>query len=103
MEHPGTQLALYYGDYCLGQTDLSMGFGQVKNKKYLRFPYWIITTFAPEADEQQIRDRIREINEDRYEKSNECVLINKHVAEQHPGTLGRLRERQGSLSAHLQI
>ena len=78
VEHPGTQLALYYGDYCLGQTDLSMGFGQVNNKKYLRFPYWIITTFAPEADEQQIRDRIREINEARYEKSNECVLINKH-------------------------
>ena len=78
VEHPGTQLALYYGDYCLDQTDLSMGFGQVNNKKYLRFPYWIITTFTPEMDEQQIRNRIREINEARYEKSNECVLINKH-------------------------
>ena len=78
VEHPGTQLALYYGDYCLDHTDLSMGFGQVKNKKYLRFPYWILTTFSPEAEEQQIRDRIREINKAHYEKSNECVLINKH-------------------------
>ena len=52
VEHPGTQLA--------------------------RFPYWILTTFSPEAEEQQIRDRIREINKAHYEKSNECVLINKH-------------------------
>ena len=78
VEHPGTQLALYYGDYCLDQTDLSMGFGQVKNIKYLRFPYWILTTFSPEADEHQIRDRIKEINKAHYEKRNECVLINKH-------------------------
>ena len=78
VEHPGTQLALYYGDYCLNYVDLAMGFGQVKNKKYLRFPYWILTTFSPEAEEQQIRDRIREINKAHYEKSYECVLINKH-------------------------
>lgn len=78
VEHPGTQLALYYGDYCLDYVDLAMGFGQVKNKKYLRFPYWILTTFSPEAEEQQIRDRIREINKAHYEKSYECVLINKH-------------------------
>ena len=78
VEHPKTQLNLYYGDYCLEHVDLAMGFGHVKNRKYLRFPYWIITTFSPEADEQQIRDRIREINKARYEKSNECVLINKH-------------------------
>lgn len=78
VEHPRTQLNLYYGDYCLDYVDLAMGFGEVKNKKYLRFPYWITTTFAPEMDEQQIRDRVREINEVHYEKSNECVLINKH-------------------------
>ena len=78
VEHPGTQLALYYGDYCLDYVDLAMGFGQVKNKKYLRFPYWILTTFSPEAEEQQIRDRIREINKAQYAKSYECVLINKH-------------------------
>ena len=78
VEHPGTQLALYYGDYCLDHTDLSLGFGQVQHARYLRFPYWILTTFSPEADGAAIRERIKQINENRYEKSRECVLINKH-------------------------
>ena len=78
VEHPGTQLALYYGDYCLDHTDLSLGFGQVQHARYLRFPYWILTTFSPEDDATAIRERIKQINESRYEKSRECVLINKH-------------------------
>lgn len=78
VEHPGTQLALYYGDYCLDQTDLSMGFGQVQHARYLRFPYWILTTFLPEDDAAAIRERIKQINESHFEKSRECVLINKH-------------------------
>ena len=78
VEHPGTQLALYYGDYCLDHTDLSMGFGQVQHARYLRFPYWILTTFSPEDDAAAIKERIKQINENRYEKSGECVLINKH-------------------------
>ena len=78
VEHPGTQLALYYGDYCLDHTDLSLGFGQVQHARYLRFPYWILTTFSPEDDAAAIRERIRQINESHFEKSRECVLINKH-------------------------
>lgn len=78
VEHPGTQLALYYGDYCLDHTDLSLGFGQVQHARYLRFPYWILTTFSPEDDAADIKERIKQINENRYEKSRECVLINKH-------------------------
>lgn len=78
VEHPGTQLALYYGDYCLDHTDLSMGFGQVQHARYLRFPYWILTTFSPEDDAAAIRERIKQINESHFEKSRECVLINKH-------------------------
>ena len=78
VEHPGTQLALYYGDYCLDHTDLSLGFGQVRHARYLRFPYWILTTFSPEDDAAAIRERIRQINESHFEKSRECVLINKH-------------------------
>lgn len=78
VEHPGTQLALYYGDYCLDHTDLSMGFGQVQHARYLRFPYWILTTFSPEDDAEANRERIKQINESHYEKSRECVLINKH-------------------------
>ena len=78
VEHPGTQLALYYGDYCLDHTDLSLGFGQVRHARYLRFPYWILTTFLPEDDAAAIRERIKQINESHFEKSRECVLINKH-------------------------
>ena len=78
VEHPGTQLALYYGDYCLDHTDLSLGFGQVQHARYLRFPYWIMTTFSPEDDAAAIRERIKQINESHFEKSRECVLINKH-------------------------
>ena len=78
VEHPGTQLALYYGDYCLDHTDLSLGFGQVQHARYLRFPYWILTTFLPEDDAAAIRERIKQINESHFEKSRECVLINKH-------------------------
>lgn len=78
VEHPGTQLALYYGDYCLDHTDLSLGFGKVQHARYLRFPYWILTTFSPEDDAADIKERIKQINENRYEKSRECVLINKH-------------------------
>ena len=78
VEHPGTQLALYYGDYCLDHTDLSLGFGQVRHARYLRFPYWILTTFSPEDDAAAIRERIKQINESHFEKSRECVLINKH-------------------------
>ena len=78
VEHPGTQLALYYGDHCLDHTDLSLGFGQVQHARYLRFPYWILTTFLPEDDAAAIRERIKQINESHFEKSRECVLINKH-------------------------
>ena len=78
VDHPLTQLHLYYGDYCLNHTDLSMGFGQVQHARYLRFPYWILTTFSPEDDAAAIKERIKQINENRYEKSGECVLINKH-------------------------
>ena len=78
VEHPGTQLALYYGDYCLDHTDLSMGFGQVQHARYLRFPYWILTTFSPEDDAAAIKEKIKKINESHFEKSRECVLINKH-------------------------
>lgn len=78
VEHPRTRLNLLYGDYCLPYVDLAMGFGEVDNKKYLRFPYWMLTTFSPDADEQGIRKRIKEINDTHYQKSQDCVLICGH-------------------------
>lgn len=78
VEHPWTKLNLYYGDYCMNNVDLALGFGEHDNKKYLRFPYWILTTFEPEYTEDDIIKKIREINAFNCGKTQECVLINKH-------------------------
>lgn len=79
VEHSFTKLNLYYGDYCLNSVDLGLGFGRHDDKKnYLRFPYWILTTFGPEFNEDDIKKRISEINSTKYPKSQDCVLINKH-------------------------
>lgn len=78
VDHPLTNRHLKFGDYCLDYVDLAMGFGEQKNEKYLRFPFWIFRMFSPEDGPDQIRERIQRVNETRYEKSNECVLINKH-------------------------
>ena len=79
VEHSFTKLNLYYGDYCLNSVDLGLGFGRHDDKKnYIRFPYWILTTFEPEFNEDDIRKRISNINNIRYSKSQDCVLINKH-------------------------
>ena len=80
VDHPLTNRHLYYGDYCLDYVDLAMGYGEVNNPKYLRFPIWIRWLFSPEDDEQTIRNRIKTINESHYENTNECVLINRHDA-----------------------
>lgn len=78
VEHKFTKLNLYFGDYCLKHVDLALGFGVHKEEKYLRFPYWLTTTFAPEMNDDDIVKRIREINTCRYKKTSDCVLINKH-------------------------
>lgn len=78
VEHKFIKLNLYFGDYCLNYVDLALGFGVHENAKYLRFPYWITTTFAPEMNEDEIVERIRQINNTVYQKTDTCVLINSH-------------------------
>lgn len=78
VEHNFTKLNLFYGDYALDYVDFAMGFGEKNEEKYLRFPYWILTTFDPTSNEDDIRNKIREINTLKYEKFEDCVLINKH-------------------------
>lgn len=78
VEHKFTKLNLYYGDYRLKYVDFAMGFGEHDSEKYLRFPYWILTTFDPCSTEDDIVERIKTINSVRYKKFDECVLINKH-------------------------
>ena len=78
VEHPWTRRNILYGDYCLDYVDLAMGFGKLDDTKYLRFPYWILRTFSPESTSETIRNRIMRINETRYTKTQDCVLINSH-------------------------
>lgn len=78
VDHPRTKLHLFYGDYGLSCVDLGLGFGELEERNYLRFPYWLTTTFAPDSTPDDIGKRIKEINNAAYEKTQECVLINKH-------------------------
>ena len=78
VEHKFTKINLYYGDYRLKYVDFAMGFGDHDGEKYLRFPYWILTTFEPEFSEDDIVKRVKEINDTRYIKYDECVLVNYH-------------------------
>lgn len=78
VEHDKTKLNLFYGDYALKYVDFAMGFGEHDGEKYLRFPYWILTSFDPSSNENDIVRRIQEINNARYEKFEDCVVINAH-------------------------
>lgn len=78
VDHPRTKLHLFYGDYGLPWVDLGLGFGEREESNYLRFPYWLTTTFVPDSTPDDIVKRIKEINSVAYEKTQECVLINKH-------------------------
>lgn len=78
VEHDKTKLNLFYGDYALRYVDFAMGFGEHDGEKYLRFPYWILTTFDPTSNENDIIKRIQHINNAKYEKFEDCVVINAH-------------------------
>ena len=78
VEHKFTKLWLYYRDYRIDYVDLAMGFGIVDSPKYIRFPYWILTTFEPEFTDEDIAKRVKEINNYRPKKSKDCVLVCGH-------------------------
>jgi len=63
---------------CLPHVDLAMGFGDIKNEKYVRFPLWIQYLFPPTANKQEVVAVINRINETRYDKTKECALIAGH-------------------------
>ena len=69
---------LYYRDYRIDYVDLAMGFGIVDSPKYIRFPYWILTTFEPEYTDEDIVKKVRDINSFRPKKSKDCVLVCGH-------------------------
>ena len=69
---------ILFGDYCLPYVDLGMGFGEIKKDNYLRFPLWILYLFSPEADKNELKSTIDNINNTRYSKSKVCTLIAGH-------------------------
>ncbi len=78
VDHPWTNRHINYGNYALKYVDLAMGYGDVTNEKYLRIPNWFLRFFPPESEEKDIREKIRRMNDTRYPKNRECVLINRH-------------------------
>jgi len=43
--------------------DLSLGFDYINNKKYLRFPYWLMTMFDPTDTYEIIRQKCKKLNQ----------------------------------------
>jgi len=42
--------------------NLSLGFDYIKHEKYLRFPFWLMTTFNPEDNLESIKKKCDQIN-----------------------------------------
>lgn len=78
-----------FGDYALPYVDLAMGFGEIDNEKYLRFPLWIKYVFSPLVDKHGIRETVNRLNTTHYPKTKECALIAGH--DKH-GTRGMVYE-----------
>ncbi len=53
-----------YSDHLLSnkKIDLSLGFEHISDDRYLRFPLWILYMFAPEATEEDIIKRCKELS-----------------------------------------
>lgn len=73
-----TKWNFVFGDYCLPYVDLAMGFADIPNEKYLRFPLWIQYLFPPEVDFCKIQETIQNINSLHYKKTKECALLASH-------------------------
>lgn len=71
---------LCYGDCAIKQVDLSLGMTQNEGAdNYLRFPEWIPFIFEPESSREDIKDRVREINDARANpNARNAVLLASH-------------------------
>lgn len=71
-----------YADYCLDQVDLAMGFDEIDNPKYLRFPLWITYLIKPTDNLADIKSKINEINNQLTRKNTTreefAVQISRH-------------------------
>lgn len=67
-----------YGTYAIDYVDLAIGNDYIDNPKYLRFPYWLFTIFNPESSSEDIKEKIEEIVNSNFEKTDDVALINSH-------------------------
>lgn len=51
-----------YADYLLNDVDLALGFERLEHPKYMRLPYWLLTTFSPFATLEEIKGRLAQID-----------------------------------------
>lgn len=68
----------HYSDYMVNDVDLSLGFRRIEKENYLRFPYWLITTFQPNVTYLKIKDVVNEINASKSKNQKEAVCITRH-------------------------
>ena len=62
--------------------DLSIGFDYIVHEQYLRFPYWIMTSFEPEDDFSNIKTKCDYLNSHKIDlniKSRFCSFISKLI------------------------
>ena len=58
--------------------DLSIGFDYIDHEKYIRFPYWMMTNFEPEADFESIKQTCNILNKPNIDlslKSRFCSFV----------------------------
>lgn len=67
-----------FGDYCIKDVDLAMGFADLKNEKYMRLPLWITYVFSPTSTATDISEKISRINNVRFNKKMDSVLLAGH-------------------------
>jgi hypothetical protein len=69
-----------YSDYLIPDVDLSLGFADISNNKYLRFPLWIFqgNFFPVESTYNDIKNIIHSVNSAKSICAQKCICINSH-------------------------
>lgn len=78
LNHRFLEMRYRFDKYALDYVDLAMGYEILNHPKYLRFPYWILDHFSPEATEEDIQNKIDYWNSCNYEKSKDVTVITRH-------------------------
>lgn len=68
----------HYSDNALAECNLALGFDNINDEKYLRFPIWIWRCFSPTSTFYDIKKRIEEINSVRSFPQYEALVVASH-------------------------